>query len=435
MTAAADSSARNLFAGASRVLDEAVEHADVSEDTLERLRLPKSVLKVSIPVRMDDGTLCTFPGYRVRYDDSLGPTKGGIRFHARVNADEVQSLAFWMTFKCAVLALPFGGGKGGVAVDPKELSQLELERLSRGYIDAVADFIGPDVDIPAPDVYTNDLVMGWMVDQYSTITRRITPAVITGKPMSMGGSAGRSTATSDGAFHVIESLVPRLREDGRLAEGSTEETTVAIQGFGNAGAGLAQSLADAGYRVVAVSDSRTALFSPEGLDVAEARRAKRESGGLESANVEDAQILDGGEVLELDVDLLVPAALENAIDEDNVERVRASVIVEVANGPVSPDADRVLSERGTVVIPDILANAGGVTVSYFEWVQNRSGLAWSEEEVAERLRERMLKETDRVWSLTEQLEVSPRVAAYVHALRRIGEAVDATGSAETFQRR
>ena len=422
-----------VFEGASAVLDEALVHAHVSDDTVERLRLPKSVLKVSVPVRMDDGSLRTFPGYRVRYDDSRGPTKGGIRFHPRVNVDEVQSLAFWMTFKCAALGLPFGGAKGGVAVDPKELSQLELERLSRGYIDAVADFIGPEVDIPAPDVYTNDLVMGWMMDQYSIINRRITPGVITGKPLSMGGSLGRSTATSDGAHHVIEALLPRLRASGRLDDRPTEETTVAVQGFGNAGAGLAQSLRDAGYRVVAVCDSRGAVYSAEGLDVGEVRRRKRETGEVRPGAGDRGEALNQADLLALDVDVLVPSALENAIDESNVEYVRAAAVFEVANGPVSPAADRILRQRGVPVIPDILVNAGGVTVSYFEWAQNRSGLAWSEEEVGSRLRDRMLTETDAVWSVVERLDVSPRVAAYVHALRRIGDAVDATGSAETFR--
>jgi glutamate dehydrogenase (NADP+) len=420
----------STFTDASGRLEAAIDHAGVSPDTIERLRLPKSVLKVSIPVRMDDGSLKVFAGYRVRYDDTRGPTKGGIRFHPDVNTDEVQSLAFWMTFKCAALGLPFGGGKGGVAVDPKELSTHELERLSRGYIDAIADFIGPEVDIPAPDVATNAMVMGWMMDQYATITRRIEPGVITGKPLSMGGSLGRSTATSDGAFHVIEALIPRLRAAGDLDDKPTEETTVAVQGFGNAGAGLAQSLHEAGYRVVAACDSSGAVHSGEGLDVSELRRHKRENGQLGG---DGTATLSPSDVLELDVDVLVPAALENAIDESNAGAVRARVVFEVGNGPVSSEADRLLRDREIPVIPDILVNAGGVTVSYFEWVQNRTGFAWTEDEVTSRLRERMLTETEAVWSLVEELEVSPRVAAYVHALRRIGDAVDATGSAETFR--
>lgn len=418
-----------IFEGVQHVLDEAFEHAEVSSDTVERLRLPKSALKVSIPVRMDDGSLRTFPGYRVRYDDTRGPTKGGIRYSPHVNIDEVQSLAFWMTFKCAALGLPFGGAKGGVTVDPKELSLLELERLSRGYIDQIADFIGPKVDIPAPDVSTNEMVMGWMTDEYSRIKRAQTPAVMTGKPLSMGGSQGRATATGDGAAFVIERLLPRLRERGSLP-GEDTATTVAVQGFGNAGARIAELMAAAGMKVVAISDSRTALHDPAGLDVAALAAGKRATGRLDESA---ADRIDHADLLTLAVDILIPSALEGAIDADNADDVRARVVLEVANGPVTPEADAALAASGTVVIPDILANAGGVTVSYYEWVQNRSGLYWSAAEVGERLRSQMRLETDAIWELIDDLDVRPRVAAYVHALRRIGDAIDARGSAEHFQ--
>lgn len=418
-----------IFAGVQHVLDEAFRHAEVSADTVERLRLPKSALKVSIPVRMDDGSLRTFPGYRVRYDDTRGPTKGGIRFSPQVNIDEVQSLAFWMTFKCAALGLPFGGAKGGVTVDPKELSLLELERLSRGYIDQIADFIGPKVDIPAPDVSTNELVMGWMTDEYSRIKRAQTPAVMTGKPLSMGGSQGRATATGDGAAVVIEQLLPRFRERG-IVPGTAAATTVAVQGFGNAGARIAELMAAAGMKVIAVSDSRTALHDPTGLDVAALVAGKRATGRLVA---DGADQIDGGDLLTLDVDILIPAALEGAIDGDNADDVKAKVILEVANGPVTPEADARLAATDTIVVPDILANAGGVTVSYYEWVQNRAGLYWSAAEVRERLQAQMRSETDAIWDLIDDLDVTPRVAAYVHALRRIGDAVDARGSVEHFQ--
>ena len=412
----------STFTDAKGRLEPAIEYADVSADTLERLRLPKSVLKVSIPVRMDDGSLKVFAGYRVRYDDTRGPTKGGIRFHPDVNADEVQSLAFWMTFKCAALDLPFGGGKGGVAVDPKELSTHELERLSRGYIDAVADFIGPNVDIPAPDVATNQLVMGWMMDQYSTITRRIEPGVITGKPVAMGGSLGRDTATGDGAWHVIRTLAPRLLDgDGPW--------TAAIQGFGNAGQALATQLHNAGHKVVAVSDSKTALYNDEGIDVPAARQAKAD-GALEA---DGAKEIDAEELLALDVDLLCPSALENAIHEDNAGDVRARTLWEVANGPVTAAADDVLIGNDVIVVPDILVNAGGVTVSWFEWVQNRAGLPWSADEVRERLEEHMVEATEAIWSLRDEHDIPLRTAAYAHALRRIGEAVDARGSAGDYK--
>ncbi len=418
-----------MLAGVQGVLEQAFEHADVSADTVELLRLPKSLLKVSIPVRMDDGSLRTFPGYRVRYDDTRGPTKGGVRFSPLVNVDEVQALAFWMTFKCAAVGLPFGGAKGGVTVDPKELSLLELERLSRGYVDQIADFIGPDVDIPAPDVSTNELVMGWMMDEYSKINRALIPAVFTGKPLAMAGSEGRATATGDGAAFVIERLLPRLRERIDLAA-ENEATTVAVQGFGNAGTTIAERMAAAGMKVVAISDSRLALHDPDGLDVAALAAGKRENGTL---NADAGVSIGHDELLALDVDLLIPAALEAAIDERNAADVSAKVIFEVANGPVTPEADAALTEAGTIIVPDILVNAGGVTVSYFEWVQNRAGFHWSADDVRAQLRARMEAETDTIWDLSEELEVSPRVAAYVHALRRIGEAVEARGSVEQFQ--
>jgi len=350
-----------------------------------------------------------------------------------VNVDEVQTLAFWMTFKCAALDLPFGGGKGGVTVNPKELSLLELERLSRGYVNQIADFIGPDVDVPAPDVYTNQMVMGWMMDQYGIINRRIVPAVITGKPLSMGGSAGRTSATADGAFDVIVALREEL--------GLGARPTVAVQGFGNAGAILAELLHRAGFRVVAASDSQGAIHRTEGLDAPSVRRVKEETGELRAVSGDgsepeevDHEKISGEELLALDVDLLIPAALENAITEENADEVRARAIVEVANGPVSPEADSILADRGVAVVPDILANAGGVTVSYFEWVQNRTGLYWTLEEVRQRLRARMTSEAERIGALAAAKEIDLRTAAYAHALSRISNAVDAKGSAETFRR-
>jgi glutamate dehydrogenase (NADP+) len=408
----------SIFARASARLDAAAAVVEVSDDTLERLRLPKSSLKVSVPVRMDDGSLRTFAGYRVRYDDSCGPTKGGIRFHTQVDADEVQSLAFWMTFKCAALGLPFGGGKGGVTVDPKQLSLLELERLSRGYVSAIADFIGPDIDVPAPDVATNELVMGWMMDEYGKITRRIEPGVITGKPLSMGGSAGRSTATSDGAFDVIRTL----RSDLDLEDGAT----VAVQGFGNAGAELASLLANDGLTVVAVSDSRGGVHDPGGLDIGQVRERKASEGQV-------GDDISSEELLALDVDLLIPAALEDAITKDNAGDVRARTIVEVANGPVSTEADEILAGNDVTIVPDILANAGGVTVSYFEWAQNKAGLQWEADDVRDRLHKRMVAETKAIAALAEDKGLDLRTAAYAHGLSRINDAVEARGSAARFR--
>jgi glutamate dehydrogenase (NADP+) len=421
----------SLFDGTGARLEAAAQVAKVSDDALERLRLPHSVLKVSIPVRMDDGSLKTFPGYRVRYDDTLGPTKGGIRFHPRVNVDEVQSLAFWMTFKCAALDLPFGGGKGGVTVDSKELSLHELERLARGYVDKVADFIGPDVDVPAPDMYTNEMVMGWMVDQYSTIRRSLMPGAFTGKPISLGGSRGRATATSDGAFFVLSSLLPKLVDSGR-AELDGEPPSVAIQGFGNAGAELARLLKDDGYRVVAVSDSKRALYDGRGLDVDALRRHKREHRELPADGGEE---ISQDELLALEVDILAPSAMEDVITRDNADDVKAQIVLEVANGPTSLDADAILADKGVTVVPDILTNAGGVTVSYFEWVQNRAGIRWSASDVRDGLEKRMVSATNEVWGLGQDREVPLRTAAYALGLERISAAVDATGEAEQYQRR
>lgn len=423
-----------LLSDANQRLEKALQYVTIHEDAIERLRFPKASLTVSIPVRMDDGSLRVFPGYRVRYDDSRGPTKGGIRFHPSVTLDEVQSLAFWMTFKCAALNLPFGGAKGGVTLNPKELSKFELERLSRGYIDLIADFIGPDIDIPAPDVYTNPMIMGWMMDQYSTIRRQITPAVVTGKPISMGGSLGRETATAMGAFFTIQTLMPKF--DRR-----PQDTTVAVQGFGNAGAVIAELLYRAGYQVVAVSDSQGGIYAPQGLDIPSIRRMKEATRGIKViycqgtvCNQPDYQTLTNAELLELDVDILVPAALENQITVANADRIQARYIFEVANGPISSAADQILEAKGIQVFPDILVNAGGVTVSYFEWVQNRGGYYWSLEEVNQRLQAKMTCETELIWQISRELSCSMRTAAYVHALKRLGSAIEAKGTRDDYTR-
>ncbi len=413
----------DLLDDAATRFNEACPHAGLSEDARERLSRPISSLKVSIPVRMDDGSMSTFAGYRVRYDDTRGPAKGGIRFHPSVTAAEVTTLAFWMTFKTALMDLPFGGGKGGVAVDPKELSVAELERLSRGYIAAVADVIGPDIDVPAPDVATNEMVMGWMAHEYAKITRSHQPSVLTGKPIALGGIAGRSSATSDGAFHVIRVLRDRVLAD-------IDAPTVAIQGFGNAGAQLAQALSDDGWKVVAVSDSRAAIHDPDGLDITKVRAHKDDTGSLADAPSGDE--LDPADLLTLEVDALIPAALEGAIHGDNAGDVRARVIFEVANGPVTAEADAILDEAGVEVVPDILVNAGGVTVSWFEWVANRQGERVAEHDVRERLERRMVAETGAIADIADERGLKLRTAAYVHALQRLGDAIDATGTVTTF---
>ncbi|TYT70124.1 Glu/Leu/Phe/Val dehydrogenase [Microcystis aeruginosa KLA2] len=424
---------KSLFTDASSRLERALKYVSISDDAIERLKYPKASLSVSIPVRMDNGTLRIFQGYRVRYDDTRGPGKGGVRYHPNVSIDEVQSLAFWMTFKCALLDLPFGGAKGGITLNPKELSKAELERLSRGYIEGIADFIGPDVDILAPDVYTNEMIMGWMMDQYSIIQRKISPAVVTGKPLTMGGSRGRDTATGTGAFHVINSLLPKL--DKKPAN-----TTVAVQGFGNAGAVVADLLAKAGYQVVAVSDSQGGIYREKGLDIASIRQYKQEHRGITAiycqdtvCNIVEHEAISNEELLALDVDVLIPAALENQITAENADRVRAKYIFEVANGPTTSEADRILESKGILVFPDILVNAGGVTVSYFEWVQNRSGLYWQLNEINERLKERMVTQAEKVWSFAQEFDISLRNAAYAQAIARLGEALDAKGTRDYYQ--
>ena len=424
----------SLLSDANQRLEKALHYVHIHADAIERLKAPKSSLTVSIPVRMDNGSLRVFQGYRVRYDDSRGPTKGGVRFHPSVSLDEVQSLAFWMTFKCAALNLPFGGAKGGITLNPKELSKFELERLSRGYIDLIADFIGPDIDIPAPDLYTNPMIMGWMMDQYSTIRRQITPAVVTGKPIPMGGSLGRETATAMGAFFTIQTLMPKF-------DRQPDSLTVAIQGFGNAGAVIAELLFHADYRVVAVSDSQGGIYAPQGLDIPSIRRTKEATRGLQAVYCEGSvcsrvehQTLTNAELLELDVDILIPAALENQITAENAPRIQAAFIFEVANGPVDSAADAILEAKNTQVFPDILVNAGGVTVSYFEWVQNRSGYYWSLEEVNQRLQTKMTHETERVWATAQELACSMRTAAYVHALKRLAEAIEAKGTQDDYKR-
>jgi glutamate dehydrogenase (NADP+) len=415
-------------------LDQALKYVHLSEDATLRLRSPKASLSVSIPLRMDDGSLRIFQGYRVRYDDTRGPTKGGVRYHPDVCLDEVQSLAFWMTFKCAVLDLPYGGAKGGITVNPKELSHLEIERLSRGYIDAIADFIGPDVDILAPDVYTNPMIMSWMMDQYSIIKRQFSPAVVTGKPILVGGSQGRDTATAMGAFYAIERILAKF-------ERAPANTRVAIQGFGNAGATLAELLARADYRVVAVSDSKGGIYCKQGLDIPSIRQYKDSTRSMKAVycqgtvcNIVEHEVVTNAQLLELDVDVLIPAALESQITVENADRIRAPLIFEVANGPVSFAADAILRAKGIYVFPDILINAGGVTVSYFEWVQNRSGLYWSAAEVNQRLQSKMIGETEAIWAIAQAHDTSMRTAAYIHALQRLGETIDAKGTRDYYQR-
>jgi glutamate dehydrogenase (NADP+) len=425
--------ATNVFTDALARLRRIGEETGARPDVIESLMQPHSTLIASIPVRMDDGATRYFTAFRCRYNQTLGPAKGGIRYHPGVTIEEVQALALWMTLKCAVVGLPYGGGKGGVIVEPKSLSRLELERLSRGYIRAMADFIGPDVDIPAPDVYTNERIMGWMADEYQVIRRTKAPAVITGKPVCAGGSLGREEATGRGAFIVIEELAKRRGLDRK-------RTRVAIQGFGNAGYHVARLLGSAGYRVVAVSDSKGGIYSEDGFDVESIHKQKQEARQLLGVYCEGSvchmvehRKISNAELLELDVDVLVPSALESQIGPWNASKIRAPIVVEVANGPTVGEVDEALFRRGIQVVPDILVNAGGVTVSYFEWVQNRQGYSWTLEEVRSRLSEVLMAAFEKVWTTAESRRISLRSAAYSVALDRIGTAVAAQGTRDYFR--
>ncbi|MBS0197340.1 MAG: Glu/Leu/Phe/Val dehydrogenase [Planctomycetes bacterium] len=419
----------DVFADALKRLDLAAQYAKVDPETLLRLRQPKQFLEVSIPVRMDNGSLRIFTGYRCKYDDTRGPAKGGIRFHQDVTPSEVKALAFWMTFKCAVAGLPFGGGKGGVIVNPFELSMAERERLSRGYIRAIAWAIGTDVDVPAPDVNTNGLIMAWMADEYSNVVGRREPGVITGKPVAMGGSLGRDDATARGGFFILKELEVKLGWDNKK-----QARRIAVQGFGNAGENFARLAHADGYQVVGVSDSNGALYNAAGLDIAAMLKAEHKPGLLPDPSLCGAgtKKITNAELLELDVDMLVPAAVENVITEENANRIKAKVILELANGPVTVQADGMLERRGVMVIPDILANSGGVTVSYFEWTQNKMGFYWTAEEVRERLALYMRREFSAVFDLAKKHGIGMRIGAYAHALERLGPALESTGTAKRY---
>ena len=406
-------------------LDEAASHLRIDRDVIEKLKYPRETTKMRLMIRMDDGSRKSFLAWRCRYDDTRGPTKGGIRFHPDSTIEEVETLAFWMTFKCAVMNLPYGGGKGAVRVDPRMLSKSELERLSRAYMQAFARVVGPDRDIPAPDVYTNAMIMGWMADEYSQIVGQLSPAVITGKPIALGGSLGRNDATARGGYYLVRHLASEL--------GLGAGMRVAIQGFGNAGQYYAQLAGADGHKIVAVSDSAGAIQRADGLDV-----TKLIAGKLAGKHVAElaaelgAQVIAAEALIGVDCDLLVPAALEDMITVDNAATIKAKVLLELANGPVTPDADKLLEARGVTVLPDILANAGGVTVSYFEWVQNRQGFYWDVEEIHARLLRIMEREGRAVWDIARDRRTTMRTAAYVHALSRLATAIEAHGTQPFF---
>lgn len=409
----------NPFQVAQAQFDEAASLLGLDQDTCQLLREPMDELHVRFPVRMDDGRVKTFNGFRVQYNGSRGPCKGGIRFHPEETIDTVRALAAWMTWKTAVVDIPLGGGKGGVICDPKRLSDSELERLSRGYMRKIAHFIGPERDVPAPDVYTTPQVMAWMLDEYETIMGRHGAGVITGKPLSVGGSPGRGDATARGGMFT-------LREAARAVELDLSQATVAIQGYGNAGM-YAHDLVTQmfGSRVVAVSDSKGGIYSSKGLDLDAVKAHKEKSGSVRG--FEGAQDMTNEALLELDVDVLIPSALENVLTAENAGNVKAKIIAELANGPTTPEADQIFHKNGIFVIPDFLCNAGGVTVSYFEQVQNAAFDRWKLDQVHRRLDETMTEAFRSVYQMRQDRNVHTRLAAYLVAVQRVAEACHARG--------
>ncbi len=408
----------NPYLRAQQEFKEAVETLGLEPAVYEILKQPLRSFEVAVPFARDDGTVQVFTGYRVQHNDALGPTKGGLRFHTEVTMDEVKALSMWMSVKCALLNLPYGGGKGGIACDVDQLSDREIERLSREYIRAVNLVIGPDKDIPAPDVSTNPQIMAWMVDEYSRIRGENTFGLITGKPLVIGGSAGRIAATGRGLVFATRQLAIELGID-------FNQSRVAIQGFGNVGSVAAEIAFELGATVVAVSDKDGGLYNPAGINIRELLEYKRVHRSLQG--FPQAEPISNAELLELPTDILFPAALENQITADNAARIQARIVGEGANGPTTPEADRILFDKGVMVIPDVLGNSGGVTVSYFEWVQNQTRLYWTEAEVNHRLEEFMSRAMAEMHTMHERFGVTLRKAAYLVATERIAQAMRVRG--------
>lgn len=402
----------NLFTSTQDVIKDALNKLGYDEAMYELLKEPLRMLTVRIPVKMDDGTTKVFTGYRAQHNDAVGPTKGGVRFHPMVSEQEVKALSMWMTLKCGIVDLPYGGGKGGIICDPRQMSMGELERLSRGYVRAVSQIVGPTKDIPAPDVFTNAQIMAWMMDEYSRMDEFNSPGFITGKPIVLGGSQGRDRATAEGVTIVIQEAAKKRGIDIQGAR-------VVIQGFGNAGSFLAKFMSDLGAKVVGISDAYGALHDPNGLDI-DYLLDRRDSFGTVTTLFENT--ISNKELLELDCDILVPAAIENQITAENAHHIKANIVVEAANGPTTAEATKILTERGILLVPDVLASAGGVTVSYFEWVQNNQGYYWTEEEVREKLYRKMVDAFENVYTTATNRNINMRLAAYMVGVRRTAEA-------------
>ncbi|KRW92271.1 glutamate dehydrogenase [Alicyclobacillus tengchongensis] len=407
----------DVLRSAQTVIRAALEQLGYGPQYYELLKEPLRMLTVRFPVRMDDGSVQIFTGYRAQHSDAVGPTKGGVRFHPDVNESEVKALSLWMTIKCGINGLPYGGGKGGVVCDPRQMSFAELERVSRGYVRAISQIVGPTKDIPAPDVFTNSQIMAWMMDEYSHLREFDSPGFITGKPRVLGGSEGRETATARGVLICIE-------EAARRRAMQLQGARVIIQGFGNAGSYLAQFLHEQGARVVGISDAYGALYDERGLPIPDLLE-QRDSFGTVTTRFQNT--ISNQELLEKPCDILVPAAIENQITADNADRIQAAIVVEAANGPTTLEATRILSDRGILLVPDVLANSGGVTVSYFEWVQNNQGYYWTREEEEQRLAQAMRQSFEKVYATSVRHQVDMRLAAYMTGIERTAQATQLRG--------
>ncbi|WP_260399070.1 Glu/Leu/Phe/Val dehydrogenase [Peribacillus simplex] len=394
------------------VIKEALEKLGYSEEVFELLKEPLRMLTVRIPIKMDDNTTKIFTGYRAQHNDAVGPTKGGIRFHPEVDEEEVKALSMWMSLKCGIVNLPYGGGKGGIICDPRQMSIGELERLSRGYVRAISQIVGPTKDIPAPDVYTNSQIMAWMMDEYSRIREHDSPGFITGKPLVLGGSHGREKATAQGVTICIEEAAKRKGIELKGAR-------IIVQGFGNAGSFLAKFMHDAGAKVIGISDAYGAIYNQDGLDI-DYLLDKRDSFGTVTTLFDNK--ITNQELLEQDCDILVPAAISNQITKENAHLIKAQIVVEAANGPTTLEATKILTERNVLLVPDVLASSGGVTVSYFEWVQNNQGYYWEDEEVQTKLKALLVNSFNQVYEMSETRKVNMRLAAYMVGVRKMAEA-------------
>lgn len=401
----------SLVESTQRIIKEALDKLGYNDDMYQLIKEPLRTLKVRIPVKMDDGSVKVFTGYRAQHNDAVGPTKGGVRFHPSVSEDEVVALSMWMTLKAGIVNLPYGGGKGGIICDPREMSMDEVERLSRGYVRAISQIVGPTKDIPAPDVFTNSQIMAWMMDEYSAIDQFNSPGFITGKPLVLGGSEGRDRATALGVVICLEEALKK--RDMKM-----EDIRIVIQGFGNAGSFLSKFLFDRGAKIVGISDANGALHDPDGLDI-DYLLERRDSFGMVT-NLFD-NVLSNDELFALDCDVIIPAAIENQITEANAPNIKAQILCEAANGPTTTEATRILTERGVLIVPDVLASAGGVTVSYFEWVQNNQGYYWSEDEVNEKMEQKLVAAFNEIYDLHENRQIDMRLAAFIVGLKRTAE--------------